>query len=462
MLFSSYSFLFLFLPSFLLTYAIAPVRGRNLVLLAFSWLFYGWWRPDYLLLLVAISALGYLVGQRIARNAGLRRQRWLQFGVIANLAPLLWFKYANLLAASLAQLLGWAGHDGLAWSPILLPIGISFFVFQTLSYLIDIHRRDIEPAPDFIAFAAYLAMFGQLIAGPIVRYANVAPDILKRPFTLAGFAAGCRLFMFGLAQKVLIADSLAPIADQCFALAQPGFLDSWLGVLAYSLQLFFDFSGYSLMAIGLGRMIGFHFLDNFNQPYLASSIQDFWRRWHISLSTWLRDYLYIPLGGNRAGKARAYLNLLITMALGGLWHGANWNFLAWGLLHGGGLAVHRYWQDRRWPTPPWLVGHLLTLLLVMFGWVLFRSPDWHTASLHLASMLAPGQLGGDLLWHWRNEYSAALLAAIGLVYLPMLPAARGWSRGEGWTQTLLAPLLLLWSIALLADRANTPFLYFQF
>ena len=465
MLFSSFTFLFLFLPLFLIVYAAAPARARNGVLLAFSWLFYGWWRPEYLVLLAGNSLFAWWIGGRIHQATGEVRRRWLMAGLVGNLAPLLWFKYANLLAATLNDALGWAGQPMLPWQAILLPIGISFFTFQSISYVVDIYRRDIAPAPGFVAYAAYLAMFGQLIAGPILRYASIAPEILARPFSLAGFATGSRRFMFGLAMKVLVADTLAPVADYCFALTTPTFWDAWLGATAYALQLFFDFAGYSAMAIGLGRMIGFHFPENFNHPYLAGSIRDFWRRWHISLSTWLRDYLYIPLGGNRHGPGRAYLALLATMALGGLWHGASWTFLVWGLLHGFALALHRFWHSLDLPKPPWLVGHLLTLLLVLCGWAVFRSPDWSGAATLLQAMFNLTETWGarsHVGWVWRPEYSAGFAAALALVYLPRLHRFQGWSSRNGWPQSLAAPVLLLGSVAVLADRASTPFLYFQF
>ena len=465
MQFASFTFLFVFLPVFLIAYAVAPARARNPVLLGFSWLFYGWWRPEYLVLLVTNTLFAWWVAERIHGASGAARKQWLRLAVAGCLTPLLWFKYANLLAATFNDLLAWRGHPVLPWEVILLPIGISFFTFQSISYVVDVYRRDVAPAPSFVAFATYLAMFSQLIAGPIVRYTSVAPDISRRPFTLEGFAAGSRRFMFGLAMKVLVADSLAPVADAALGLAQPTFWDAWIGTLAFALQLLFDFAGYSAMAIGLGRMIGFHFPENFEHPYLAGSIRAFWRRWHTSLSTWLRDYLYIPLGGNRHGSGRTYLALILTLALGGLWHGANWTFLAWGLLHGTALSLQRFWHQQALPKPPWLVGHLFTLLLVGWGWALFRSPDLSTAARHLGALFdlaGAGDSDSVLLWNWRPQYSAAFAAGLALVYLPALPGLKDWGRRDGWSQNLAAPVLGLWSVALIADRTATPFLYFQF
>lgn len=450
MVFASTSFIFLFLPLFLLAYAITPARGKNLVLLGASWLFYAWWRLDFLPLIVSIAAWSWASAHWIARADGVARRWRLVVAIAWPLAALVYFKYANLLVGTAAAL-GAPTHD---WQSVLLPVGLSFFVFGAISYSVDVYRRAVPPEPSFVDYATYQSMFGHLVAGPVVRYAWVSARLHSRDFDRAEFAAGCERFMLGFAAKVLVADTLAPLVDSAWALDAPTAADASLGVLAYTLQLLFDFAGYSAMAIGLGLMVGLRFPENFNHPYLATSLADFWRRWHISLSTWLRDYLYIPLGGNRRGAARGSINVLVTMGLGGLWHGASWTFLLWGLWHGAGLVVGRVWK-RPMPAP---VGHVLTLLFVMLGWLLFRSRTFEEAA----------RLGGALIgqhgWGLSSALAAALrpnqvvvlVAAVALVYLPL-----AWRRQEGVMSWLAVPLFAcaLWA---LQSRTVVPFLYFQF
>ena len=343
MVFSSNVFLFLFLPIFLGLYYLSSNRYRNLLILIGSYVFYAWWRVDFLLLFVAVTLWNYLFGLRIDR-AGTRSkaaQRWVLWGVAGNLATLGYFKYANFGMSNLNALLESAGLEPFVLTHVILPIGISFYIFQSISYLIDVYRGDTEPTRNLINFAAFIALFPQLIAGPVLRYKDLADQFTGRSHNLDKFAEGATRFMQGFVKKVFIADTLAPLVDHCFALQNPSTGDAWLGMLAYTAQLYFDFSGYSDMAIGLGLMMGFRFMENFNQPYISQSITEFWRRWHISLSTWLRDYLYVPLGGNRGGTFNTYRNLFLTMLLGGFWHGANWTFLIWGAWHGTWLAIER-------------------------------------------------------------------------------------------------------------------------
>ena len=338
MVFASLEFLSLFLPLFLGAYALVRPAQRNALLLFGSWLFYGWWSPTFLLMFIGLAGLGWVGGLVIARFAeGQGRGIALSLFIAINLGLLCWFKYANIVVESLAALLG-PGAMPADWQRVALPIGLSFIVLQSISYLADVYRRTVPADPSFTSFGAYQSMFVHLIAGPIIRYEWVKRELVARPFDWPQFAQGARRFMVGMSMKVLIADSLAPVADLAFSLPAPTLADSWAGCIAYSLQLFFDFAGYSGMAIGLGLMLGFRFPENFRQPYLASSIQDFWRRWHLSLSSWIRDYLYIPFGGNRVGALRIYVNLLLTMAIAGLWHGGDsWNFLLWGAAHGARL-----------------------------------------------------------------------------------------------------------------------------
>jgi len=468
MVFASLEFLLLFFPLFLIAYAVSPSKARNTVLLGASWVFYGWWSPIFLLMLIGLTWLTWVGGLALdAPAAPLRRKRILLAFMITVLAgTLCWFKYANILAETVNGVLGRVGADPLPWERVLLPIGLSFIVLQAISYLVDVWRGTVKAQRSFIDFAAYKAMFGQLIAGPIIRYEWVQHDIAQRRFDWVGFSKGSRRFMVGMSMKVLVADSLAPVADAVFAQSSPSLVDAWIGCGAYTLQLFFDFAGYSAMAIGIGQMLGFHFPENFNHPYLARSIQDFWRRWHLSLSSWIRDYLYIPMGGNRGGTFATYRNLLLTMAIAGLWHGSDsWNFLLWGLAHGMALCVARAWPQRL-PVPPGL-SRLLTLLFVMLAWTLFRAPDMQAALRMYAGQFGlHGLAMGDTL-HALLRPGHAAAAVVGVVCV-LLPALRPrWEARHAASR--LAAVIALWpipafllSFALIASRGAVPFLYFQF
>ncbi|MBU3056590.1 MBOAT family O-acyltransferase [Pseudomonas indica] len=381
MVFSSNVFLFLFLPVFLSLYYLSAPRYRNLLILIGSYAFYAWWRVDFLLLFVAVTLWNYVFGLRIHR-AGTRSkeaQRWVLWGVAGNLATLGYFKYANFGVANINAVLQAAGMEPFVLTQVILPIGISFYIFQSISYLIDVYRGDTEPTENVINFAAFIALFPQLIAGPVLRYKDLADQFISRTHSVDKFSEGATRFMQGFVKKVFIADTLAPLVDHCFALQNPSTGDAWLGMLAYTAQLYFDFSGYSDMAIGLGLMMGFRFMENFNQPYISQSITEFWRRWHISLSTWLRDYLYVPLGGNRHGTFKTYRNLFLTMLLGGFWHGANWTFIIWGAWHGTWLAIERALGVNAAPKVINPLKWAFTFFLVMLGWVIFRAENVHVA-----------------------------------------------------------------------------------
>ncbi|WP_339522751.1 MBOAT family O-acyltransferase [Pseudomonas sp. EA_35y_Pfl2_R111] len=381
MVFSSNIFLFLFLPIFLGLYYLSSNRYRNLLILIGSYAFYAWWRVDFLLLFVAVTLWNYIFGLRIY-TAGVRSkaaQRWVLWGVAGNLATLGYFKYANFGMENINKVMAAAGLEPFLLTHVILPIGISFYIFQSISYLIDVYRGDTKPTENLINFAAFIALFPQLIAGPVLRYKDLADQFTDRTHSLDKFSEGATRFMQGFVKKVFIADSLAPLVDHCFALSNPSTGDAWLGMIAYTAQLYFDFSGYSDMAIGLGLMMGFRFMENFNQPYISQSITEFWRRWHISLSTWLRDYLYVPLGGNRNGTFNTYRNLFLTMLLGGFWHGANWTFLIWGAWHGTWLAIERALGVNAAPKVLNPLKWLLTFFLVMLGWVIFRAENLDVA-----------------------------------------------------------------------------------
>jgi len=459
MVFVSDSFVFLFLPVFLLVYAIIPAGSRNATILLFSLIFYGWWRFDFLPLLIGIACWSWGTGVWIDRSEGRERQIALTAAILAPLASLIWFKYANLLAESASAL----GAPISQWAAVPLPIGLSFFVFGAISYSVDVFRKTIAAEPSLVNYATYQAMFGHLVAGPVVRYQSVAERLASRSFDLSEFTEGWRRFMLGFSQKVLLGDTLAPLVDAGYALPNPSTADVALTVAAYTLQLYFDFAGYSSMAIGLGLMVGLKFPENFDNPYLSRSITEFWRRWHISLSSWLRDYMYIPLGGNRVGKARAYLNLLVTMALGGLWHGASWTFLVWGIWHGLGLVAARFWSAAGAPAIPALISHVLTIAFVMIGWLLFRAQDWQSAQTMMSGLLGFNGLPLSSSMIVATRPTELLTLCIGLfsIYAPALPRypLRRYIACPPFELALLLWLCALWTMQ---SRTVIPFLYFQF
>jgi alginate O-acetyltransferase complex protein AlgI len=421
--------LFLFLPVVLTVYALLPgTRAKNLWLLLASLFFYAWGEVFFIFLLLASTVTNYFLGLWVDRSedAG-RRKLAVGIAVAANIGLLAFFKYADLVVTTLNPLLALAGTPLIPQPHIMLPIGISFFTFHALSYVIDIYRRKWKAATDPKDVALYIFFFPQLIAGPILRWSAIAPQLLERTMSCDVFAEGVRRFVGGLAKKMIIANAVALPADQVFALPANELspLVAWFGILCYTLQIYFDFSGYSDMAVGLGKMFGFKFLENFNFPYTAQSIRDFWRRWHISLSSWFRDYLYIPLGGNRVSEARNHLNLLIVFFLCGLWHGANWTFVVWGLYHGLFLVLERTrfgaWQDK-FPRP---ARHLYTILIVMIGWVLFRADTFTAAEHYLFALFGLGHATAaqPLARYLTNEAIWAL--ALGV---PFCAPLWGWIK----------------------------------
>lgn len=478
MVFSSNIFLFLFLPLFLGVYYLTPFRYRSLVILLGSYAFYAWWRVDFLLLFVAVTVWNYVIGLGIHR-AGIGTavaRKWVAVGVAGDLATLAYFKYANFGVDSLNELLVAAGSGPLEMANIILPIGISFYIFQAISYVVDVYRGDTEPTRRFVDFAAFIALFPQLIAGPVLRYKDLADQFRERTHTLQKFGEGSMRFMQGFIKKVFIADSIAPLADSAFALSDPTMADAWLGILAYTAQLYFDFSGYSDMAIGLGLMMGFRFPENFNQPYISQSITEFWRRWHISLSTWLRDYLYIPLGGNRNSTFKTYRNLLLTMLLGGLWHGANWTFLLWGAWHGTLLSIERWLGVSGNPAGFRWFRWASTFLFVMLGWVTFRASNISEAFGFYGAMFSFDGAGLSSLYvqDIRDLNLAILALGYGVIALMGLRDRmnRAGAIGPGlntrvvsaWrsaTGPLLVPVFAL-AVLKLSAESFSPFLYFQF
>jgi alginate O-acetyltransferase complex protein AlgI len=470
--FTSTVFLFLFLPLFLSIYALLAPRWRTSWILLASYAFYAWWRVDFALLFVASTVAAYLVGRYVGewREARpLAARNVLALGITLQLGTLAYFKYAEFGVASLNAVLDALGAAPVPALAIILPIGISFYVFQAVSYMVDVWRGDAPAHARFVDVAAYIALFPQLIAGPIVRYKTIAYALSAPRSTLALVGEGAQRFMLGFSKKVLVADAVAPIADGAFALSQPTAAEAWLGVLAFAVQLFFDFSGYSDMAIGLGLMLGFRFQENFARPYTSGSISEFWRRWHMSLSSWLRDYLYIPLGGNRLGRRRTYVNLMLVMLLGGLWHGAAWAFVAWGAWHGALLALER-WRGRA-ERPRTAVTVAVTFALVLLGWVLFRSADIAQAFAMLAAMAGVHgwAVSPELAWQLTPRGLVTLAVAYALIWYPgeaLGAETRAWVRrlsdaGERALRWALVPLFVLGVARAIADSFS-PFLYFRF
>ena len=449
MLFSSNVFLFAFLPAVLITYYLVPRRFRTPVLLAYSLFFYGWGEPVYLFLMIGDIILNYICGLWIEsdRAKGQTGKRGLITGVVLNLMLLGFFKYAGFLFGDLVP-------------EIPLPIGISFYIFQSMSYVIDVYRNDAPVQKKLVPFGTYVTLFPQLIAGPIVRYADVAQMLNSRKENAAQFAAGVNLFIIGLGKKVLLANPMGNLWN--LLQAEQGTAAAWMGLVAYSLQIYFDFSGYSDMAIGLGRMFGFEFLINFNYPYISSSITEFWRRWHISLSTWFKEYVYIPLGGNRKGLKRQILNMIVVWLLTGLWHGASWNFVFWGGYYAILLILEKSFLLKALQKIPAAFRHMYAMVAVALGWALFYFEDM-------------GQLGAFLL-RLFTPVSSQGAANIMIGYLPImavsifasLPVAAGWAKKKetseafGWLKLAAGAVVMILCVAALAKQSYNPFIYFRF
>jgi alginate O-acetyltransferase complex protein AlgI len=460
MLFNSYVFLLAFLPIVLLGWWTIRGDSRRLLFLTLaSYVFYGWWDWRFVPLMIASTTVDYIAGAHIASSTEDRtRRRWLVASLSFNLLILGFFKYFGFFADSLNQALTAVGSPTLfPVLAIVLPVGISFYTFNSMSYTIDVYRRVVTPARSLLHFSAFVAMFPHLVAGPIVRYSDLDHQLsaLKRRLTESDRVLGGYFFVAGLAKKVLIADRLAPIVAAFFAAPeQAGAMHAWIGMLAYTFQLYFDFSGYSEMAVGLAYMLGFQFPQNFNSPYKAINISDFWRRWHISLSTWLRDYLFIPLGGSRKGTLRTARNLAITMILGGLWHGANWTFIVWGLYHGVLLASHQLLRVRGWTPGNRRLNQALTFVFVVVGWVFFRAPTIGEATRILWLMTGAHGLGPAVAAN-----SVGLVALAGLI---AFFAPNPWERTVRPTAKLALGLGMVAAACILLLDRPAPFLYFQF
>ena len=477
MVFSSFVFLLAFLLLVLLIYYVCPGKVRNLVLLIASLLFYAWGEPVYVLIMLFSTVFDYTNGRLIEyfqnKNRPGKAKVVLVIDLVGNLGILGFFKYADFVIGNINSITG----AGLTLLHIALPIGISFYTFQTMSYTIDVYRKVVPAQHNIVAFATYVTLFPQLIAGPIVQYKTVASELSDRKVTLTDFSEGAFRFTIGLAKKVLLANQIGSLWDTISQLHQMSAATAWLGAIAYSFQIYFDFSGYSDMAIGLGKMFGFHFLENFNFPYMSKTITEFWRRWHISLSSWFREYVYIPLGGNRKGMGRQLFNIMVVWMLTGLWHGANWNFVLWGVYYGVLLMIEKLfllkWLDK---LPNW-IGHIYSMFLVVIGWTIFAQTDIHQLGEYLKTMFGIGHVAvadSDFLYFLGSN--AVLLVALIAASIDYRVWMRRLKQGKdatvydaiatskGWTiaKPVLMVVFLLVSFAFLVGDSYNPFLYFRF
>ena len=467
MVFSSLEFLFVFLPVTLLVYFCVPHKVRNLVLLLFSLFFYGWGEPVYVFLMIFTILIDYLGGWFVGKwrdEKPRAAKAALVVSILINLGMLGFFKYYDFFVSNLARIPCFSSLQPLG---LTLPIGISFYTFQSLSYVIDVYRRETDAQKNILAFGTYVTLFPQLIAGPIVRYRDVDDQLTNRTESMALFASGVRTFLCGLAKKVLLANAAGQIFDSLKAGEGISAFGAWLGLLFYLFQIYFDFSGYSDMAIGLGKMFGFRFLENFDYPYIATSITDFWRRWHISLSTWFLEYVYIPLGGNRHGTLKTWRNLLIVWLCTGFWHGASWNYILWGLYYFVLLAIEKLFLYKALEKIPRFFRHVYTLLFVYFGWLLFTFEDSAAGIAYLCKMFGAN---GTALWQGSDLW----LLLSNLVFLCILVIAstpypkrlfwRLWEK-SGAARAAAAvggAALLILCVAYLVNSSYNPFLYFRF
>ena len=461
MLFSSIPFLFYFLPAVLALYFLAPKNLKNAVLLFFSLVFYAWGEPIYIFLMIATILLFFFCGIAIGRSTSQRGKKlWLTVSVVVSLALLALFKYADFLVGNVNSLLG----TNIPLLKLALPIGISFYTFQCLSYTIDVYRGDAQVQKNIVSFGAYVSLFPQLIAGPIVRYVDVAKELDNRTHSWEDFRLGLRRFLIGLGKKILIANQFGELTNLFRDSGEKSVVFYWMYAIAFALHIYFDFSGYSDMAIGLGRVFGFHFIENFNYPYMSKSIAEFWRRWHMSLGSWFRDYVYIPLGGNRVSRGRWVFNTLVVWMLTGLWHGAAWNFILWGLLYAAFLLIEKFVPQLQ--KLPDVLRRGYILLIVLLGFVLFNAVDLNQAISDIGGMfgfLNVPFVSGETLYYLRSYAPLFVLALVGSTPYVKQVADR---LDNKWVGAALEPVLLLviflLCTAYLVDGSFNPFLYFRF
>lgn len=468
MVFTTHIFVFYFLPLFLLLYYTLPFRWRNPWITLGSYVFYGWWEPWFVLLMLFTTVMDFIWGRVITRPGATPAQRKgaVAACVVTNLALLGFFKYYMFAADTLNEMLTAMGSRPFAVMQVVLPIGISFYTFHSLTYIIDLYRGHARKAKSLSGFSAFVALYPTLVAGPIIRYKTLAEQLRERDHTPTRFASGICIFIVGFAKKILLANPCGQVADAVFGAADPAALDAWVGAIAYSFQIYFDFCGYSDMAVGLARMLGFEFPRNFDAPYRSESITELWRRWHISLSSVLRDYLYYSLGGNRKGESRTYFNLTVVMLLGGLWHGAKWTFVAWGAFHGLLLVLER-WNGKKsfYHALPRAGRIAATFLIMLFSWVLFRADNLTAAVEYFRAMfgLAPtGDVAPLLAALIYNPYHLLVLGlCAALVFQPL--QAHDWALWPvTWRRIAVVVPLFVFALMAMYTQAFNPFLYFQF
>jgi len=472
MVFSSIAFLIYFLPLFLLVYYLSPQKLKNYVILLFSVAFYAWGAPKFVFILLAITAASfYIVKWMDFSNERKHKKILLALSIFINLGLLAFFKYANFFVDNLNQIFETFGYKAVAWTKIILPIGISFYTFQTLTYSIDVYRGVHKPLNKLSNYVLYIIMFPQLIAGPIVRYNSIADQIVKRNETNNDRLLGFYRFSIGLAKKVLIANVMGSKADEILSMdfVTMDATTAWIGILAYTFQIYFDFSGYSDMAIGIGRMIGFKFPENFDNPYTSKSITEFWRRWHMTLGAWMKNYLYIPLGGNKVTTSRLYFNLWFVFLVSGLWHGASWNFVIWGAFHGFFLVIERLFLSKLLIKAGSLIAWFYTFFITIMGWVIFRIEDYGEAFVFYKRLFSFNFTKLD--FHSDLQFSYWILIAILFSFFTMLPKGKeiqqkvfysDYSKSGLIFGFVIAFLLLFLSISSIATSDFNPFIYFRF
>lgn len=465
MLFASMTFLWVFLPILLIVYFLAKEKYRNIILLIFSLIFYSWGEPKYIFLMLISIFINYIFGLLIDKSQKVSKKIILIIAIVINLSLLAYFKYFNFIVSNLNNIFV---SNIFGAKEIALPIGISFYTFQIMSYIIDLYRGEIKVQKNPLKLALYISFFPQLIAGPIVKYHDIEEQINKREVKISKFSEGVKRFAIGLSKKVLLANILALMADSAFNsnITELSMIHAWLGIICYMLQIYYDFSGYSDMAIGLGKMFGFEFMENFNLPYISSSITEFWRRWHISLSTWFKEYLYIPLGGNRKGKIRTYINLSIVFLATGLWHGASWNFIFWGIFHGFFILIERIKLKEILDKNKFkIINHIYSLVVVMFGWIFFRADNMKNGIEYVKSMFS-GRLADnlELLAIINNRLYVVLLIAI-IFCGPIQEISKKYVKSgkeKSYKEPIIVGALMILCIMTLVSNTYNPFIYFRF
>ncbi len=466
MVFSSIVFLFTFLPIMLLAYYIAPKKIKNFVLLIGSLIFYAWGEPVYIFLMIFTTISNYILARIIAlMRKENKRKMYLIITIVLDLAILGFFKYWGLLIDTINGIFS----TSISYTQLALPIGISFYTFQALSYVIDVYLKKVEVQKNIVDFGAYITMFPQLVAGPIVRYSDIATQLKSREHTINGFGIGVEKFIIGLGKKVLLANNIGMLWNtiQAQSLSELSVLTAWLGAIAYTLQIYFDFSGYSDMAVGLGRMFGFKFIKNFDYPYISKSVTEFWRRWHISLSSWFKEYVYIPLGGNRKGTGKQIRNLLIVWGLTGLWHGASYNFIIWGLYYGVLLIIEKFILGKYIEKLPNIIKNIYTMLIVIIGWVFFASPDLGWAVDYIKVLFGIGKhafIDGNFIYYIKNYLILLIILIIASRPFVYSRFSKLKKKDNSWAiiAAIIEFAMFAIVIAYLLNASYNPFLYFRF